>query len=78
MGVFGLAHPLLSLFYNYVFFIRKLYNFKFYIKRIFDCILATGFKHMFFSISCNCSLENDFCVKDRKLGQKKLKSSEEV
>ena len=28
MGVFGLAHPLLSLFYNYVFFIRKLLQFQ--------------------------------------------------
>ena len=27
----------------------------------------------FFSISCKSSLENDFCVNDRKLGQKNIK-----
>ena len=37
---------------------------------IFVCILVTGFKHMFFSISCSSSLENDFCEIDRKLWQK--------
>ena len=40
---------------------------------IFVCFLATGFKHMFFSNSCSSSLENNFCVKDRKLWQKKIK-----
>ena len=70
MGVFGLAHPLLSLFfYNYVFFIRKLLQIH-YIKRIFDCILATGFKHMFSRFLVKVPLKTIFVKKIESLGKK--------
>ena len=59
------------LYFITMYFLQEYFhNFKFYIKIIFNCIFATGFKHLFFSISFNSSLENDFCVKDRKLGPK--------
>ena len=46
---------------------------KFYTEIIFDfcIILVASLEHMFFSIYCSSSLENDLCKIDRKLGQKK-------
>ena len=45
---------------------------KFYTEIIFDIciILVASLEHMFFSVYCSSSLENDLCKIDRKLGQK--------
>ena len=44
----------------------------FYTEIIFDfcIILVASIEHMFFSIYCSSSLENDLCKKDRKLRPK--------
>ena len=77
MREISVKFPLLFLFYNFLFSIRKLLATisKFYTEIIFDfcIILVASLENMFFSIYCSSSLENDLCKIDRKLGQKKKK-----
>ena len=75
MREISVKFPLLFLFYNFVciFYMETITISKFYAEIIFDfcIILVASLEHMFFSIYCSSSLENDHCKKDRNLGQKK-------